>query len=127
MSLMQTNAALNSGNSGGPLVNMEGQVIGINTIKLSSSGYTTVEGLGFAIPIDSAKPIVDELVEKGYSQAENGFFYHLVLGGVCPNRRRGVRAKSRPLKRRAGLKKFTATLLFLLGAAPFQKVAPLAV
>ena len=66
MSLMQTNAALNSGNSGGPLVNMEGQVIGINTIKLSSSGFTTVEGLGFAIPIDSAKPIVDELVEKGY-------------------------------------------------------------
>lgn len=73
MSLMQTNAALNSGNSGGPLVNMEGQVIGINTIKLSSSGYTTVEGLGFAIPIDSAKPIVDELVEKGYVTGRPAF------------------------------------------------------
>lgn len=73
MSLMQTNAALNSGNSGGPLVNMEGQVIGINTIKLSSTGYTTVEGLGFAIPIDSAKPIVDELVEKGYVTGRPAF------------------------------------------------------
>ncbi len=73
MTLMQTNAALNSGNSGGPLVNMEGQVIGINTIKLSSSGYTTVEGLGFAIPIDSAKPIVDELVEKGYVTGRPAF------------------------------------------------------
>ena len=73
MTLMQTNAALNSGNSGGPLVNMEGQVIGINTIKLSSSGYTTVEGLGFAIPIDSAKPIVVELVEKGYVTGRPAF------------------------------------------------------
>ncbi len=73
MTLMQTNAALNNGNSGGPLVNMEGQVIGINTIKLSSSGYTTVEGLGFAIPISSAKPIVDELVEKGYVTGRPAF------------------------------------------------------
>ena len=73
MTLMQTNAALNSGNSGGPLVNMEGQVIGINAIKLSSSGYTTVEGLGFAIPISSAKPIVDELVEKGYVTGRPAF------------------------------------------------------
>ncbi len=66
MTLMQTNAALNSGNSGGPLVNMAGQVIGINTMKLTSSNYTTVEGLGFAIPISTAKPIIDELTEKGY-------------------------------------------------------------
>lgn len=65
MTLIQTNAALNSGNSGGPLVNMAGQVVGINTMKLSSN-YTAVEGIGFAIPISTAKPIVDELVEKGY-------------------------------------------------------------
>lgn len=67
MTLLQTNAALNSGNSGGPLVNMSGQVIGINTMKVSSS-YTTadVEGLGFAIPISIAKEIVDELLQKGY-------------------------------------------------------------
>ena len=65
MNLMQTNAALNSGNSGGPLVNMAGQVIGINTMKLSSN-YTPVEGIGFAIPISAAAPILEELAEKGY-------------------------------------------------------------
>ena len=72
MTLMQTNAALNSGNSGGPLVNMRGQVIGINTMKIASS-YTAVEGIGFAIPIASAKPIVDELVEQGYVSGRPAF------------------------------------------------------
>ena len=72
LTLMQTNAALNSGNSGGPLVNMAGQVIGINTMKISSS-YSGVEGIGFAIPISSAKPIVDELVEKGYVSGRPAF------------------------------------------------------
>jgi serine protease Do len=72
MTLMQTNAALNSGNSGGPLVNMYGQVIGINTMKISSE-YTSVEGIGFAIPISTAKPIVDELVEKGYVSGRPAF------------------------------------------------------
>ena len=72
MTLIQTNAALNSGNSGGPLVNMEGQVIGINTMKIASS-YTAVEGIGFAIPIASAKPIVDELVDKGYVTGRPAF------------------------------------------------------
>lgn len=68
MTLLQTNAALNSGNSGGPLINCYGQVIGINTMKMSSYSSTssTVEGLGFAIPITSAKPILDELVAQGY-------------------------------------------------------------
>lgn len=68
MTLIQTNAALNSGNSGGPLINCYGQVIGINTMKMSSYSATsaTVEGLGFAIPIAAAKPIIDELVSQGY-------------------------------------------------------------
>lgn len=68
MTLIQTNAALNSGNSGGPLINCYGQVIGINTMKMSnySSASATVEGLGFAIPITAAKPILDELIEQGY-------------------------------------------------------------
>ena len=68
MTLIQTNAALNNGNSGGPLINCYGQVIGINTMKMSNfySSSTTVEGIGFAIPIDTAKPIIDELIEKGY-------------------------------------------------------------
>lgn len=68
MTLIQTNAALNSGNSGGPLINCYGQVIGINTMKMSSYSSTsaTVEGLGFAIPITAAKPILDELIQQGY-------------------------------------------------------------
>ena len=67
LTLLQTNAALNSGNSGGPLINMQGQVIGINTMKLSATySATTVEGLGFAIPISTAKRIVDELLSSGY-------------------------------------------------------------
>jgi serine protease Do len=67
MTLIQTNAALNSGNSGGPLINCYGQVIGINTAKISSY-YTSssVEGLGFAIPIATVKRIVDDLLTSGY-------------------------------------------------------------
>lgn len=64
MTLIQTNAALNAGNSGGPLLNESGQVIGINTMKMSSYD-SSVEGLGFAIPVSSAKPIVDQLLAKG--------------------------------------------------------------
>ena len=66
MTLIQTNAALNSGNSGGPLINNQGQVIGITALKLSSYYDGSIEGLGFAIPISTAKPIIDELIEKGY-------------------------------------------------------------
>lgn len=63
MTLIQTDASINPGNSGGPLVNAYGQVIGINTVKIGVSYY---EGLGFAIPINSVKPIVDELISRGY-------------------------------------------------------------
>ena len=67
MTLIQTNAALNTGNSGGPLINCYGQVIGINTMKMSNySPTSSAEGLGFAIPIAAAKPIVDELIARGY-------------------------------------------------------------
>ncbi|MBQ4578820.1 MAG: trypsin-like peptidase domain-containing protein [Clostridia bacterium] len=62
MNLIQTDAAINSGNSGGPLLNPQGQVIGINSAKVSVSGY---EGLGFAIPINIARPIAEELVRSG--------------------------------------------------------------
>lgn len=67
MTLLQTNAALNSGSSGGPLINCYGQVVGINTVKLTDSyRHSGVEGLGFAIPMNTAKPIVDELISHGY-------------------------------------------------------------
>ena len=67
MTLIQTNAALNAGNSGGPLINCYGQVVGINTMKIgdfaSSAG---VEGLGFAIPSVTVKQIVDQIISQGY-------------------------------------------------------------
>lgn len=68
MSLIQTDAAINNGNSGGPLVNSYGQVVGINSAKMSSDymSSATVEGLGFAIPITQAKTIIDDLVNYGY-------------------------------------------------------------
>ena len=67
MSLLQTNAALNSGNSGGPLINCFGQVIGINAMKIGDYVSTSgVEGLGFAIPSATVKSIVDQLVSQGY-------------------------------------------------------------
>ncbi|MCD8498444.1 MAG: trypsin-like peptidase domain-containing protein [Clostridiales bacterium] len=62
MTLLQTDAAINAGNSGGALFNSFGEVIGINTAKNSGSG---IEGLGFAIPIDHAEPIIEQLIEKG--------------------------------------------------------------
>ena len=97
MTLIQTNAALNSGNSGGPLINCYGQVIGINTMKMSSYSSTsaTVEGLGFAIPIAAAKPVIDELIAQGYVYGRPAigirgqnldlraqFFYHMPSGVV---------------------------------------------
>ena len=60
--LIQTDAAINPGNSGGALVNADGEVVGINSAKIAVSG---VEGIGFAIPVNTAKPILDELSHKG--------------------------------------------------------------
>ncbi len=62
-SLIQTDAAINPGNSGGALLNSRGEVIGINSAKISETG---VEGLGFAIPINDAKPIINQLLMFGY-------------------------------------------------------------
>ena len=67
MTLIQTNAALNSGNSGGPLLNCYGQVIGINTMKIGDyMDGAGVEGLGFAIPSSTVKTVVDQLLHQGF-------------------------------------------------------------
>ena len=67
MTLIQTNAAINSGNSGGPLINCYGQVIGINTLKIGDTASAAgVEGIGFAIPSSTVGQIVNELMAQGY-------------------------------------------------------------
>lgn len=63
MNLIQTDASINNGNSGGPLINAYGQVVGITSAKINSA---YADGLGFAIPIDDAMPIVEDLMKYGY-------------------------------------------------------------
>ena len=66
--MLQTTAALNNGNSGGPLINEYGQVVGINTLKMSGNGSeaeATVEGLGFALPISDACFVVNDIIANG--------------------------------------------------------------
>lgn len=65
--LIQTDAAINQGNSGGPLVNLAGEVVGINNMIVRGSGSGAVaEGLGFAIPVNTAQAIANQIIEKGY-------------------------------------------------------------
>jgi 2-alkenal reductase len=65
--LIQTDAAINHGNSGGPLVSLAGDVIGVNTLVVRNSGNGDVaEGLGFAIPVNTAQAIADQIIEQGY-------------------------------------------------------------
>lgn len=66
--MIQTDAAINHGNSGGPLVDLAGEVIGINTMIVRSSGSSsdTAEGLGFAVPSNTARAIAEQIVQKGY-------------------------------------------------------------
>jgi serine protease Do len=65
INMLQTDAAINGGNSGGPLVNSIGEVIGMNTLIFTAGGASGSIGLGFAIPINKVKSIIDELKEKG--------------------------------------------------------------
>lgn len=71
--LIQTDAAINQGNSGGPLVNLQGDVVGINTFVVRGSGRsnTIAEGLGFAIPINTARIVAEQILEKGYFARPN--------------------------------------------------------
>jgi S1-C subfamily serine protease len=63
--LIQTDAAINPGNSGGPLFNLAGEVVGINTLGAGSDGDVMAQGIGFAIAIDTARPVADQLVTTG--------------------------------------------------------------
>ena len=67
---IQTNAEINEGNSGGALLNIKGEVIGINSNKIAS---TTVEGMGYAIPISSASPIIADLMKDRVPEEETGY------------------------------------------------------
>lgn len=65
--LIQTDAAINQGNSGGPLVNLASEVIGINTLIVRGSGTGAIaEGLGFAIPVNTARAVAEQIMQKGY-------------------------------------------------------------
>ena len=93
MTLLQTNTALNEGNSGGPLFNMYGQVVGVTNMKMMSS-YSSIEGIGFAIPSATVKSVVNALVADGEvrgrpsvgitigSIPDNATEYYSIPGGV---------------------------------------------
>ena len=66
MNLIQTNAAINPGNSGGPMFNSQGQVVGVVNAKIMQSNANDVEGIGFAIPIETALNVANDLIEYGY-------------------------------------------------------------
>lgn len=69
--LIQTDAAINHGNSGGPLVNLAGQVIGINTLVVRNNNGDVAEGLGFAVPVNTARAVAEQIMQKGYFSRPN--------------------------------------------------------
>ena len=112
MTLIQTNAVLNSGNSGGPLLNCYGQVIGINTMKIGAfTDNDGVEGIGFAIPSTTVKEIVDQLICQGFVDGRPSLgiqgqevsyyyqkFYHLPAGVLITEVQRGGSAHTAGLR-----------------------------
>ena len=113
INMLQTDAAINSGNSGGPLFNMYGQVVGITTAKYSgtSNSGASIEGIGFAIPINDVVDIIDDLMNYGYvTGAYLGVYvrdmdkdvantYNLPLGAYVDEVTKGYAAEAAGLKR----------------------------
>ena len=94
MTLIQTNVALNSGNSGGPLINQYGQVVGINTIKMMSE-FSNIEGLGFAIPTQAIRRVVNQLLTDGEIPPEPLLGITVdMMGTLLPDGRVGARIHS---------------------------------
>jgi 2-alkenal reductase len=82
--LIQTDAAINQGNSGGPLINLAGEVIGINTLIVRGGASAVAEGLGFAIPANRAKVIAEQIIEKGYfSRPYLGINWEWITPGIA--------------------------------------------
>ena len=112
INMIQTDAAINSGNSGGPLFNMKGEVVGITTAKYSGSSASgaTIEGIGFAIPIDDVAPMIDDLINYGYVtgaylgvmvndvDAESADYYGIPLGAYVAEVTPGYAAEKAGLK-----------------------------
>ena len=108
INMIQTDAAINSGNSGGPLFNMLGQVVGITTAKYSgaSSSGATIEGIGFAVPMDDVLPLIEDLINYGYinsaylgvmvsdMDAETAAYYGLPVGAYVQEAVEGFCAKA---------------------------------
>ncbi|MGN7457174.1 S1C family serine protease [Paenibacillus pasadenensis] len=100
--VIQTDASINQGNSGGPLIDMQGRVIGINSMKISDIG---VEGVGFAIPVNNVMPIVDQLMKTGavprpylgvYTLDLASYYAQQGLGGGVPDAEDGDAAAQTP-------------------------------
>ena len=90
--LIQTDAAINQGNSGGPLVDLAGEVIGVNTLIVRNTGSGAVaEGLGFAIPINTAQAVAAQIIQKGY-------FSHPYLGIAFQPDHPGYRRRLQPAR-----------------------------
>lgn len=83
--LIQTDAAINQGNSGGPLVNLAGEVIGVNNMIVRGSGSGTIaEGLGFAIPVNTAQAVANQIIAKGYfSRPFMGISYQAISPSIA--------------------------------------------
>lgn len=82
MTLIQTDVSVNPGNSGGPLLDLYGKVVGVVVMKVSQYGGSVFEGIGFALPIDGVRVVADEIIQKGSFTGENPFVSGKTLVGI---------------------------------------------